>query len=243
MSLLKLFKLEKLRIEAYKDENRKMPVSPTSMEVMFNPTSYKKTHAITFSPEALQAIGSPGKPAAYAFTPPGEISFQFIFDGTGVSDFGAVHMANLLHGKSVKKDIEKFEKICLKMNGDIHAPNFLKIFWGNHLNFSCRLRSFDINYKLFDKGGDPLRAELDVTFIDDRSAEALALEADKKSPDLTHVRTVKSGDTLPLLCKEIYGSSAYYFRVAAENDLDDFRSLVPGQKLNFPPLQSGEENG
>jgi nucleoid-associated protein YgaU len=42
------------------------------------------------------------------------------------------------------------------------------------------------------------------------------------------------------LCKEIYGSSAYYFRVAADNGLDDFRNLIPGQKLNFPPLQSGE---
>ena len=243
MSLLNLFKLEKLRIEAYKDENRKMPVNPSSMEVMFNPTSYKKKHAITFSSKARQAIGSAGKPAAYAFTPPGEISFQFIFDGTGVTHFGAGQLVNVLRGKSVKKDIEKFEKICLKMNGDIHAPNFLKIIWGNHLNFSCRLRSFDITYKLFDEGGDPLRAELDVTFIDDRSAKAIAREADKKSPDLTHVRTVKSGDTLPLLCKEIYGSSAYYFRVAAENRLDDFRNLVPGQKLNFPPLESGEDSG
>ena len=242
MSLLNLFKLEKLRIEAYKDENRKMPVNPPSMEVMFNPTSYKKSHAITFSPKARQAIGSAGKPAAYAFPPPGEISFQFIFDGTGVNKFGG-EIASLLRGESVKKDIEKFEKLCLKMNGDIHAPNFLKIIWGNHLSFSCRLRKLDITYKLFDESGDPLRAELDVTFIDDRSAKEIALEADKKSPDLTHIRTVKSGDTLPLLCKEIYGSSAYYFRVAVENGLDDFRNLVPGQKLNFPPLEGGEESG
>lgn len=243
MSLLNLFKLEKLRIEAYKDEDRKMPVNPSSMEVMFNPTSYKKTHAIKFSSSKFQAIGSDGKPATYAFTPPGEISFQFIFDGTGVTKVGVGQIASLLRGESVKKDIEKFEQLCLKMNGDIHAPNFLKIIWGNHLSFSCRLRKFDITYKLFDEGGDPLRAELDVTFIDDRSAKAIALEADKKSPDLTHVRTVKSGDTLPLLCKEIYGSSAYYFRVAAENGLDDFRNLIPGQKLNFPPLESGDENG
>ncbi len=242
MSLLNLFKLEKLRIEAYRDEDRKTPLKPPSMEVMFNPTSYKKSHAITFSSSARQAIGSAGKPAAYAFTPPGEISFQFIFDGTGVAKVGVGQIASVLADQSVKKDIEKFEKLCLKMNGDIHAPNFLKIIWGDHLNFSGRLRKFDITYKLFDKGGDPLRAELDVTFIDDRSAKAIALEADKKSPDLTHVRTVKSGDTLPLLCKEIYGSSAYYFRVAVVNGLDDFRNLNPGQKLNFPPLERGEED-
>ena len=53
-------------------------------------------------------------------------------------------------------------------------------------------------------------------------------------------RTVKSGDTLPLLCKEIYGSSAYYLRVAADNELDDFRHLVPGQTLYFKPLSGVE---
>ena len=47
---------------------------------------------------------------------------------------------------------------------------------------------------------------------------------------------MKSGDTLPLLCKEIYGSSAHYLRVAADNRLDDFRNLVPGQTLYFAPL-------
>ena len=73
-------------------------------------------------------------------------------------------------------------------------------------------------------------------FVEDKSAEKIFREAGKESPDVTHVRLVKSGDTLPLLCLEIYGSSAYYLRVAADNGLDDFRNLVPGQRLYFAPL-------
>jgi nucleoid-associated protein YgaU len=41
----------------------------------------------------------------------------------------------------------------------------------------------------------------------------------------------------PLLTKEVYGTSAYYLRVAQVNGLDDFRNLTPGQALIFPPLE------
>lgn len=242
MSLLNLFKLEKLRIEAYTDEGRNTPANPPKMTVMFNPTSYKKKHAIAYDAPSQQAINTPGRPARYAYTPPGDLSFQFILDGTGVNYFGAEKLVRVLKGESVKKQIKQFEKLCLKMNGDIHEPNFLKIVWGDHLTFSARLRSLDITYKLFDESGDPIRAELDVSFVEDKSAKTIFREAGKSSPDLTHVRVVKSGDTLPLLCKEIYGSSAHYLRVATHNSLDNFRELVPGQKLNFPPLDSGERN-
>ncbi len=238
MGLGNLFKLEKLRIEAFKDADRNSPADPPGMEVMFNPTSYKRKYEIAFA--SPQAVGSASKPADYSFTPPGELAFQFVFDGTGVAYSGVEQAARALRGESVKKQIERFEKLCLDMNSDSHQPNFLRISWGDHLKFDARLRSLDITYKLFDEGGDPLRAEIDASFIDDRTPATIARTADKKSPDLTHVRMVNGGDTLPLLCKEIYGSSAHYLRVAADNGLDDFRRLVPGQTLRFAPLQRGE---
>ena len=48
---------------------------------------------------------------------------------------------------------------------------------------------------------------------------------------------MKSGDTLPLLCKEIYGSPEHYLRVAQANNLNNFRNLTPGQEIIFPPLE------
>jgi nucleoid-associated protein YgaU len=65
----------------------------------------------------------------------------------------------------------------------------------------------------------------------------MATEA-KSSPDLTHSRIVKAGDTLPLLSKEIYGTANHYLWIAQQNQLDDFRNLMPGQRLFFPPLVS-----
>jgi len=63
----------------------------------------------------------------------------------------------------------------------------------------------------------------------------MAIE-NKSSPDVSHSRVVKSGDTLPLLSKEIYGNASYYLRLAQANNLDDFRNLQPGQAIVFPPL-------
>lgn len=235
MSLLNLFKLEKMRIEAFKDEKRSRPADPKSMDLMFNPTGWEERHANTYQPPGRQAINSAGRPAIYGYTPPSDLDFTFVLDGTGVNYFGAEHLKRTLSGESVKNDIAKFKKLCLEMNGDIHQPNFLKITWGD-FEFSCRLKTLGITYKLFDKAGDPLRAELAVVFVKDESAETILKKSGKSSPDLTHVRVVKSGDTLPLLCKEVYGSPAHYLHVAAANGLDHFRDLVPGRTLAFPPL-------
>jgi hypothetical protein len=233
MALLNLFKLEKLRIEAYKDEDRGQADLVDRMEVMFNPATYQEKHANAFRSARYQAINSPGRAAFYGYTPPSDLSFQLVFDGTGVSELGAVH---LLAGASVKDDIARFKKLCLEMDGGIHEPFFLMLFWGRGDGFPCRLASLDVTYKLIDRSGAPLRAELAARFVRDESEDMIARRVGKNSPDLTHVRVVKAGDTLPLLCKEIYGSPVHYLRVAADNGLDDFRNLVPGQKLRFAPL-------
>ncbi|PON10328.1 hypothetical protein C2W62_50650, partial [Candidatus Entotheonella serta] len=76
------------------------------------------------------------------------------------------------------------------------------------------------------------------TFGEDLHPTKRARKEGKSSPDLSHTRLVKRGDTLPLLTKEIYGTSSHYLRVAQVNGLDDFRNLTPGQTLFFPPLES-----
>ena len=82
------------------------------------------------------------------------------------------------------------------MNGDIHEPNYLTVEWGD-LTFSCRLESVNITYTNFERDGTPLRAELDVSLISDIEAEKRLREESMSSPDLTHSRVLRSGDTLP----------------------------------------------
>jgi nucleoid-associated protein YgaU len=57
------------------------------------------------------------------------------------------------------------------------------------------------------------------------------------SPDLTHIRMVKDGDTLPLMSFRIYGDSKYYLEVAKANNITNFRKLTVGRKIFFPPIE------
>jgi nucleoid-associated protein YgaU len=94
-----------------------------------------------------------------------------------------------------------------------------------------------INYKLFNPDGVPVRAVIKATFLEFMRNEWMVKKQNDQSPDVTHVRTVKEGDTLPLLAYEVYGDPKYYLSVAKANQLFDFRELVPGQELRFPPIE------
>jgi nucleoid-associated protein YgaU len=48
---------------------------------------------------------------------------------------------------------------------------------------------------------------------------------------------VKAGDNLPALCYDVYGNPDYYLDVANANQIADFRNLVPGTSIMFPPLE------
>jgi LysM repeat protein len=236
---LNLFKLQKLKILTYTKSSRG-GLLPTSFEVMFNPASISVRHENKFS--KLQGINTSGRVAQYAYSRSKEVKLDLVLDGTGVTDYGLATLLGL-GTASVADQIDKFLKLCFKMDGGIHQPKYLKIQWGEGAlkDFDCRLQSVDIEYTLFDKSGAPLHAVLKTNFIEDLDpAKRTRLEG-KNSPDLSHTRVVKSGDTLPLLAKEIYGSSAYYLRVAQVNNIEDFRNLTPGQKIIFPPLASQQE--
>jgi nucleoid-associated protein YgaU len=109
------------------------------------------------------------------------------------------------------------------------------LFWGS-LAFSARLTDYSLTYTLFKPDGTPLRAKADVTFAHYQSPELISQLEDRQSPDITHHIVVKAGDTLPVLCERVYGDNRHYIDVARHNRLVDFRHLMPGRKLVFPPL-------
>lgn len=214
--------LEKLKISAYTDSKREK--DGKTFEVMFNPASFSVNYQNIF--QKYRGINTSGQTANYSHSKSDALRLKLILDGTRLPLLSA----------SVKDRIDKFLDLCFSMDGTIHQPKFLKIDWGVLNGFECRLQSVDIEYTSFDRDGMPLRAELTTVFIEDLDPVKRAKKDAKESPDLTHTRIVKSGDTLPLLTRDVYGSSAYYMRVAQVNALDDFRNLTPGQTLFFPPL-------
>ncbi|MDH3915002.1 MAG: hypothetical protein OEU49_06160 [Chromatiales bacterium] len=228
MALSNPFKLEKLKIKAFKDVDRSNWIG--DFEAMFNPESFKQSFGNVYG--RGQGIGSSDQTAAYTRSRPAELNIKLLLDGTGVHEMGILQLGAQ---PTVRERVEEFLKLSFRMSGEIHEPNYLIVEWGD-LSFSCRLGSVDITYTSFDKDGKALRAELNVTLPSDISETKRLRQEIKGSPDLSHTRLVKSGDTLASLTKEIYGSSVHYLFVAERNKLDDFRNLTPGQELLFPPL-------
>jgi hypothetical protein len=231
--VLQLFKLEKLEFKVFKDRERTKPVVPNSdFRVMFNPESYSQSYENVFN--ALQGINTSSNKARYSLSKPSDLKLKLIFDGSGVTEYGLSKLLGA--GKPVPKMVQEFLESTAEMDGNIHEPHYLTIAWGD-LNFKCRLKTVTVNYTLFDNSGIPLRAELDTAFVADIDDKTRLKKENKNSPDLTHWRIVKAHDTLPLMCEQIYGSADYVIKVARANKLNDFRNLVPGQQLFFPPIQ------
>ena len=90
---------------------------------------------------------------------------------------------------------------------------------------------------LLKASGEPLRANITLSFTEYKTPQEASKEANMSSPDLTHVVEVVAGDTLLLLCDKFYKDSSYYLQVAQINNLQGFRNLEPGTKLKFPPLR------
>ncbi len=224
-----LSKHEKLKVLAYeKPEREGKPVD--EFEVMFNPSSITESYSITWSTR--------GKWGRYHRSEPSDLDLDLVLDGTGVSEMGIL----VPDQPSVEERVKKFKAVAYDVNGDIHQPNYLVVKWGV-VHFKCRLSSLDVTYTTFDRGGAPLRAELTVSFMADGDPEEKARKFPLLSPDLTHSRTVRAGDTLPLMTRAVYGSARRYLDVARYNRLDDFRRLEPGRSIEFPPLDQLPHEG
>lgn len=216
--------VDKMKIVAFKSD-KYSGSGEQQCVVKINPASYTHNHQVQYNNSTAQ--GAPGTTLKFKGIPPETISFEIYFDASGAVDPNVVE---------VKKQLDEFKEVCFNYNGSIHEPNYLILSWGS-LVFKCKLTSLDISYSLFKWDGTPLRAKASVKFEEAIDANLIASEASNESPDLTHMILVKAGDTLPLLCKQVYGDHTYYMEVARHNKLVNFRNLIPGTELYLPPIK------
>jgi|SRR5882724_2173456 len=232
MAFPNLFKLEKLKISAFEDVKRtkETEIKP-AFEAMFNPQSLSQTYGIRY--KHGRAVGGATQSATFVREEPSSLRLNLLLDGTGVEDIGLVNLFS--SPETVQDRIEHFLAIAYRSQSPTHEPSFLLVQWGG-IKFSGRLTSVTINYTSFDRKGAALRAELDITVTSDEEIKKQQNRLSFGSPDVSHARLVRGGDTLPLMTQAIYGSTAPMLRVARANGLDHIRGLAPGLTLIFPPL-------
>lgn len=213
--------------DSKKAESGGVAEADDSYEALINPETYTLEYKLKFS-HSGQGHGTSGKQLKYEYTEPAEMSFEFLFDNTGIIDNEP--------RDSVADDIKRFKEVLVDYKGDSHEPRHFKLVWGKNSIFKGRVTLVSITHKLFGSDGTPIRAIAKVTFKSSIEEEKRAAKEDRKSPDLTQVRKVKQGDTLPQLCFQIYGDPSYYLQVADANELTNFRRLTSGMDLVFPPI-------
>lgn len=223
-------KLEKMLILAFESaedaENGGRAEAKDTFEALINPETYTLEYKV--KTQDGQGQGTSSAQAKFEYAMPEELTFEFLFDNTGIID-------GQPKPDGIFDDVNHFREMLTAYQGNSHEPYHLKLVWGNLL-FKGRAIELGITYKLFNPDGQPIRAVTRVKFKGSIEEKKRALQEDKSSPDLTHVRTVKAGDTLPLMCHRIYGDPSYYLQIAEFNGLGNFRVLTPGSVLRFPPL-------
>jgi len=229
--------LQKLMIIPFSDpEYTKPAMAP--FRALVNPETYTYKYKTEYC--ETQGAGSSGAALKFSKMLPQEFNFDFLFDGTGVvtsfSDGSALlpDEANRLAGVTLQ--LEKFKATVFEFKGDTHRPNYLMLLWGT-LIFKGVLNAMDIEYRLFGPDGTPLRAIAKCTFKGSIADTQRLLQDNLMSPDVTHTRTFKSSDKLPLMADKIYNEQRFYIDVAKANKLDSFRNIEPGTALSFLPLQ------
>jgi hypothetical protein len=223
--------LEKMLILAFEDsksaETGGTNDAKDKFEALINPESYTLEYKVKTSDG--QGQGTSGAQIKFEYTLPEELTFEFLFDNTGIID-------GKPNPNGVADEVKHFREMLTGYQGSSHEPYHLKLVWGD-LVFKGRAIELSITHKLFNPDGQPIRTVAKVKFKKSVEDKKRAQKDKAQSADLTHVRKVKMGDNLPLLCFRIYGDPQHYLEVARVNGLDNFRSLKPGMDLAFPPFE------
>jgi len=222
--------IKKMKIMVYNTAKMEDKDHVDDFIALVNPESY----AIDMKTETKggQGQGTSGKQQKFSLKLPDEFTFEFLLDNTGIID-----------GKpsdDISKQLIKLQDLMFKMEGKVHEPRHVYIIWGN-FKFKGRVTNMTITCKLFNPDGSPIRASVKLTVKKSDEEQLRILEERKGSPDLTHKRMIKKGESLPWLCNIIYGDPKYYVQVASVNKISNFRNIQEGTEIYFPPFNKKTE--
>lgn len=218
--------IEKLKFIIYKDEKFQEKAGH-EIDVQVNPEDFTEKKSIVYT-------NNNGSVPLYKGVENENISIKFTLDGTGVIPSGEPVV--------VSERIEELETWLYSphknQKGEL-LPYFVLISWGKLL-FKGRVQNMEVHYTLFKGNGEPLRATVSlilVRVVTEKKEETPSPGNRQDQAKKDKVVTVKSGETLPYLCRREYGDSTLDKEIAKKNNLTSMRGIKAGDKLIFPCLQ------
>ena len=165
-----------------------------------------------------------------------EVFLDSTQDGTGA---GAV---------AVTSKVEELHKL-VRIRGDLHAPPLVRVSWGTDFpgdalgesqtageTFTAVVLSVARRFTLFSPDGKPLRATVTLSLKQYATVAEQVAAVNYQSADHTRLHVVVEGETLPLIAHDAYSEARRWRAIAEHNRLENVRDLVPGTRLELPPL-------
>lgn len=197
------------------------PVDEPRIPLKFNPSEYQLKKANNYAEIAIPGLESP--PIQFIRGGAETLSMELLVDTSDTLDDVREKYVDKLRG-------------LMKVDSNLHAPPIVSFVWEEQ-SFTGVLENLDVTYTLFDKGGVPLRARLNVTLKEYRPAAVQVRETPRSSPTVEKAWVVRRGDTLQSIAAAVYKDAALWRELATANDIADPRRLTPGRTLRIPRLR------
>lgn len=202
-------------------------VGPYEFKAKINPSNIKTRRSILYNTNNRANSGYDVD--QYQGHGPIEMELSFIL--TEYDDREARHEPN----KAVNEQVDQLLKATYDYVSSTHRSPYVTMAWGD-IKFLGQLKDMSINYEVFDIDGKCTHAEVELVLVSHVSSLTNAHLQNRNSPDMTHMKQIKDGDKIPLICHDIYDDPTYYIQIAELNNLTNFRNIPTGKKIIFPPL-------
>jgi hypothetical protein len=193
--------------------------SRTIITVLFNPTDLSMDRASHYASMPVPGLSMPI--LQYIRGESDVLTLELFLDRTD-------------QGSDVDADIKKLSTFC-RIDGVLHAPPVMEFSWANFV-FTGVVTSFRQRMTLFSEDGRTLRARITLSLKSYKSAQVQLRELKLQSPDRTHVRILREGETLAHIANEAYGDPRLWRPIALANDIERPGFVPVGTPLTVPSL-------
>jgi Contractile injection system tube protein/LysM domain len=208
-----LARLEIIRPVIADERQRRIPLR-------FNPTDYKLSKSNTFAEITIPGLETP--PLQYVRGGSETLTVQALVDTSDTLD-------------NVRTSYVDAIRNLMRIDSREHAPPIVRFVWDEAV-FTGVVEKLDVNYVLFHSDGVPLRAQLDITLKEYRTAAQQVAETPRSSPTVEKSYVVRRGDTLSSISFALYRRADAWRELARANGISDPRDLRPGMVLTVPRL-------
>jgi hypothetical protein len=200
------------------------------VEVLFNPDQYTLSKDNNFAQAAVPGLSSPLLQFVHGNLR--TLDLELFFDTLEEHRRGG---RNINPARGDVRLLTQQVVDLLAINPATHAPPVTLFAWGG-LTFTGVLAKATQHFTMFLETGVPVRARLQVTFNEWKSALQEAQQIKRQTSDHTRVHQVGQGETLSSIAAALYGEPGLWRPIALANQLLEPRRLPAGLQLAIPPL-------